>query len=329
MGHSTEIFSSPPQDRDICAICHDVLQNAVSMKECGHIFCEACVDALQTGTCPNCRAAMTGTNPCFHARESIEAMDVVCPHGKIDGGEDPSSRCMRGDGGEVAQEERCNWNGLLKDLMNHEENCAFKVISCPVDGCSHQCPRKDIDIHLSGSGLFYHIDLMKQLHDTQIQEINVKMSEEMNRKDKEKEEIEQKMEQLEEGIKQKMKALDQKRQHKTSVLKKLKKKIDLKDKKIGEMQKKIDELRGIRQPFEVIDLVPPQSDTSTISAYDKLLFGNFEFFYPSPEKDNHLGLRCIHCKTHPDCYEETKFPAGMASVAAAIGAYGAHHFSKL
>ena len=359
MGHSTDIFSSPPPDRDICAICHDVLQNTVSMKECGHTFCEMCADAcIQTRTCPNCRAAVTGTNPNFHARESIESMDVICPNGNSDQGTvQPNSR-RRGNDGEIVQEEKCDWDGPLKDLEKHEESCSFKIISCAVDGCNHQCRRKDMDGHLSGGGLLYHIGLMKQSHEAQIQGMNVKISEEMNRKETEmqqkmgelKEEMKQKMEEVKEEMKQKMEKLDQKWQDKTSLLKetekkekaKLKKKIDLMDKKMGEMQTRIDELESdetnqgtplerSREPFEVINLVPTRDELT--SRFLRSLVSNFEFFYPSSDatyakavglvekKDNHLGLRCIHCKKLPGCHVKTEFPRGIKSIAIFVGGH--------
>ena len=380
MGHLTEIFSSPPPDRDICAICHDVLKNAVSMKECGHTFCETCADAcIQTRTCPNCRVAVTGTNPNFHARESIESMDVICPNGNSDQGTVQANSRRRGNDGEIVQDERCNWKGHLKDLENHEESCTFKIIPCAVDGCNHLCRRKDMDAHLSGGGLLYHIGLMKQSHEAQIQTMNVKLSAEMNRKETEmqqkigelKEEMKQKinrketemqqeMEEVKEEMKQKMEELDQKWQDKTSKLKetekkektKLKKKIEVMDKKMGEMQTRIDELESdethqgaplerSRQPFEVINLVPTKdSPLFKGSFFPGCMVRNFEFFYPSSDakyskavgslekKDNHLGLRCIHCKNFFDCYVATEFPEGIKSIAKFVGGYnpnGRHH----
>ena len=88
---------------------------------------------------------------------------------------------------------------------------------------------------------------------------------------------------------------------------------------------------GSREPFEVINLVPPENDTSIISAYHNLLVSNIEFFYPSSDaptktmgeseqKDNRLGFRCIHCKKY---YVE--FPDGIASE---IETFGARHLCK-
>ena len=93
-----------------------------------------------------------------------------------------------------------------------------------------------------------------------------------------------------------------------------------------------------REPFQVINLVPSQEDTSMISAYNNLLVGNIEFFHLSSDdpktlgssknRDNHLGLRCIHCKTHTDAYVETEFPDGVRSIASVIETFGSRHLCK-
>jgi len=164
MGHPTDIFLSPPPDSSTCAICHDVLQDAVSMKECGHTFCDGCAKTcLQTNTksCPNCRVKVTGCIPNFFARESIGAMQVKCPHGRNDNDEEESKR-RRGNDGDALPAEGCTWTGRCEDFHNHDKACEFKIITCDLDGCDHECRRKDMDSHLSGGGFLRHMNLMKQ-----------------------------------------------------------------------------------------------------------------------------------------------------------------------
>ena len=173
MGHETEIFSPPLPEWAICVICHDVLQDAVSMEECGHTFCKECANkCMQTRACPNCRADVTGWNPNFFARESIELMGVRCPHGKSDEGMEPSNKRRRSDGGEAVPEERCNWVGPFKDLKNHYDVCDFKIISCAVDGCNHECRRKDISTHLSFHGHIAALQKMNQMNSNQEENTN-------------------------------------------------------------------------------------------------------------------------------------------------------------
>ena len=63
MGYSTDLFTTEPAAGCICAICHDVLKDASSFVECGHTFCNSCINASlmnDNDSCPNCRAEVSG-----------------------------------------------------------------------------------------------------------------------------------------------------------------------------------------------------------------------------------------------------------------------------
>lgn len=142
-----------------CAICHDILQDAVAFKECGHSLCDECSKpCLTSKSCPTCRVAITSTNPNYIVRELIELIEVKCPHGSCDAGSDGSAKRRRGnDGGTVttlSSSDTCGWTGKCIDLPAHEKTCEFKVVTCTLDGCNHQCRRKDMNNHLSGGWLF-------------------------------------------------------------------------------------------------------------------------------------------------------------------------------
>eukprot|EP00956_Cyclotella_meneghiniana_P018429 scaffold30656_cov62-Cyclotella_meneghiniana.AAC.5 len=160
MGHAVDIFTSQPPACYHCAVCHDVLQSAVSFKECGHSFCEECAEACDT--CPHCRVEVltTGFNPNFIVREAIGSMEVKCPNRG-----DVSNKRARGNDGEAVpvSADGCNWKGKCEELENHEKVCDFEIIRCSIDGCNHECLRKDMSEHLSGgNGFLLHMNLMKQ-----------------------------------------------------------------------------------------------------------------------------------------------------------------------
>ena len=74
-----------------------------------------------------------------------------------------------------------------------------------------------------------------------------------------------------------------------------------------------------------INLVPPVDSTSILSDYNGLLIRNIEFYYPST--DNRLGLRCIHCKYHPQHVTAATFlPSSIGSISSGLGTIGARHF---
>eukprot|EP00956_Cyclotella_meneghiniana_P029093 scaffold69416_cov19-Cyclotella_meneghiniana.AAC.1 len=160
MGHPVEIFTSPPPDSCICAICHDVLKDAVGIN-CGHSFCEECAKAcLLTKSCPNCRAAFTSYAPNYTTREFIGSMPVRCHHGQDELNE--SNKTTRGNDGEAVSNDRCTWTGKCEDLHSHENTCQFKIVTCSIDGCDHTCRRKDMLNHLSEDCFVIHMNLLKQ-----------------------------------------------------------------------------------------------------------------------------------------------------------------------
>ena len=158
MGHPTDIFLELSSNNCICAICHDVLEDASSLKECGHTFCDACIRDLESHSspCPNCRAVVRGANANYILRDVIESMHVKCPD--ADGNNNKRKR-DENDSEETAH-SGCDWKGQLKDLKDHESVCGYKIVPCTVDGCTHTCRRRDREIHLSsGTGMMMHMDL--------------------------------------------------------------------------------------------------------------------------------------------------------------------------
>ena len=176
MGHPTDIFVPELSSAFVCAICHDVLKDASTFRECGHSFCRSCITnylAVQTlarVACPNCRTAVTGSNPNYALREIVESMPARCPEWISS---DAARKRKREDGGnEATATAGCDWQGLLKDLKSHESKCPFKVITCNVVGCNHKCQRRDMaSHHESSAGTLMHAELR---HHAQIQAVELR-----------------------------------------------------------------------------------------------------------------------------------------------------------
>jgi hypothetical protein len=167
MGHPVDIFVSAPPDSCKWAVCHDILQDAVVMKECGHSFCAVCAEASLEASynrCPTCRVFVSGLVPNFSMRQTVELMVVRCPGGEDDAFDDGSRQRRRGENGEtVTADVRCDWTGQCKDLIKHEDDCGFKIIKCDIEGCDHECRRQDMIQHHSCAGsLRCHLKLMHQ-----------------------------------------------------------------------------------------------------------------------------------------------------------------------
>ena len=159
MGHPTDIFSPGPSTGFICAICHDVLKDASTFRECGHTFCDDCItDCLgHNNSCPNCRVVVTGSNPNYALREIVESLPVNCPEWC---NSKKRKRDEEDDDQDVAAIAGCDWKGQLKDLKDHEKVCDFKIVACNVNGCEHRCKRKDMASHHSSpTGMMMHQEL--------------------------------------------------------------------------------------------------------------------------------------------------------------------------
>lgn len=176
MGHPTNIFSPEPEPSTsyICAICQDILQDACSVKECGHTFCLNCIKTSleSSNTCPNCRIEVSGYTPNYFARDTVGELQVLCL------GEDgaPSVLCDDDNNNDSSNKKRkscCNWKGPLKDLKRHEDHeCGYKTITCSIVGCVHECLRKDMESHLSGgAGLITHMTLMQKSYDKKMEQM--------------------------------------------------------------------------------------------------------------------------------------------------------------
>lgn len=157
MGWSTDIFSPEPSPGIICSICHDVLENASSLKECGHTYCARCIRVCLervSPSCPNCRVAVTGINPNYALRDVIESMPVRCPGCKSDDDDDEGSKnSQQGD----EDSDGCDWSGTVKELNDHQKVCELVKVRCPIEGCEHTCRRKDMERHLSSNRMMHMV----------------------------------------------------------------------------------------------------------------------------------------------------------------------------
>ena len=172
------MFSPEPAASCICVICHDILKDASSLKECGHTFCEECINQSLTKnpSCPSCRAAVTGVNPAYIVRQIVDEMQVRCPEWEVHEGR---AQCRSGNKRKRSENDGncivaagCNWKGPLKELHAHASVCDFKVVTCGVIGCNHTCKRKDMEGHLSGAGMLLHVDLIRTGYEKRMEDIS-------------------------------------------------------------------------------------------------------------------------------------------------------------
>lgn len=187
MGHPTDIFLSPPDPHYRCAVCLDVFDDPVALAGCGHAFCRACLDASLRAsgpTCPECRADVdvdadggrvgrgrgNVARPVRAVRGAIGNLVVRCGNCLDENGEwigrgsrgaaadaagadaDNASVDVRDasdDEGTPPSPRCCDWTGPLSRWPLHaSQHCPIALVTCPVDGCRHKCPRSAMKAHV-------------------------------------------------------------------------------------------------------------------------------------------------------------------------------------
>jgi len=81
-GWDSELFVQPPDEKDLCGICCEVLQDAVETN-CGHAFCEKCIRnwLVKRNVCPQDQSPLTWEDcrPMVRDRRRILDLKVKCP----------------------------------------------------------------------------------------------------------------------------------------------------------------------------------------------------------------------------------------------------------
>lgn len=96
------------QNHLICPMCLELASNAVECTACNNIFCESCVQALKTRSCPSCRQQDFQTRPSIVVRRMIGSLPQVCPN-------------------------ECGTTTTYGEMPNHLRKCEKRLITCACD----------------------------------------------------------------------------------------------------------------------------------------------------------------------------------------------------
>lgn len=158
-GYPIYIFEEPPDDDFlICPLCMDVLREPVQCPN-GHCFCRACItQSLESREeCPNCRIPLSTHQLSISLllRKLIGERRVRCSGGSTNGFSTYETvdealardlRCSRA----FTVTQGCTWIGQLQYLDSHRQNeCQYRMIECPNDGCSTKLCYILLNDHLS------------------------------------------------------------------------------------------------------------------------------------------------------------------------------------
>uniref|UniRef100_A0A8C3T307 TNF receptor-associated factor n=1 Tax=Chelydra serpentina TaxID=8475 RepID=A0A8C3T307_CHESE len=130
-GGYKEKFVNTVEDKYKCEKCHLILCNP-KQTECGHRFCETCINALLSSSSPKCTACQENIvkdkvfkdNCC---RRELLALQIYCRN----------------------ENKGCNELLTLSQLLMHLRNdCQFEELSCHRADCREKILRKDLPDHV-------------------------------------------------------------------------------------------------------------------------------------------------------------------------------------
>ena len=115
-----------------CKICHEILHDPVQCQNNEDYFCRKCIakHLENSQTCPLCFNRLT-----------IETIR-------------PPSRIIANVVSNLNTPRRCNYasrgcdaNITVKELLMHEQTCAYAPVPCPNEGCEETVSRRDKEVH--------------------------------------------------------------------------------------------------------------------------------------------------------------------------------------
>ncbi|XP_010151342.1 PREDICTED: TNF receptor-associated factor 3 isoform X2 [Eurypyga helias] len=130
-GGYKEKFVNAVEDKYKCEKCHLILCNP-KQTECGHRFCETCMNALLSSSSPKCTACQESIakdkvfkdNCC---RRELLALQIYCRN----------------------ENKGCKEQLSLGQLLMHlKTDCQFEELSCPRADCKEKILRKDLPDHV-------------------------------------------------------------------------------------------------------------------------------------------------------------------------------------
>ena len=186
-GYECEIIDPPAWVAALpttCPICLQVLRNP-RQTECGHIFCEVCIEQFQAShkqTCPECKQTPISISPHESLRRLLNDLQVQC----------------------TGQNEEgvCDWTGKLRELDDHLNlnptepdqlltGCKFVSLQCEFSyaGCEAEMFRKDMTIHMEEKQS-YHIQLLAEKVKKQDRQLKEQIQEQDRQRKKHSKQIE-------------------------------------------------------------------------------------------------------------------------------------------
>lgn len=131
-GFEAEFVSPLPQEYE-CPICQLAFRDPVQIEDCGHRFCQSCLQELKRRQgspclCPLDRKPFSSSKVFIDkaAKRAVLSLAVKCVNWK----------------------RKCDWTGDLIYAEDHLKTCAFEEVHCTNPECNEVLTRRTLQYHL-------------------------------------------------------------------------------------------------------------------------------------------------------------------------------------
>ena len=120
-----------------CPICLNLIWNIVELNECGHTFCEFCIDKsmkLSGNFCPICKTSPITKRSSKTLVRFLNKIQIKCPNNQCS--ETPEYLDYLSHLEKCpfklyhCTNEECNYTDILSNIKNHVNNCQYRIIKC-------------------------------------------------------------------------------------------------------------------------------------------------------------------------------------------------------
>ena len=120
-----------------CPICLNLIWKIVELNECGHTFCEFCIDKsirLTGKFCPICKKTPITKRPNKTLIRFLNKIKIKCTNKQCSETPDYSDYLSHLEKCPFklyhCTNEGCNYTDILSNIKNHVNNCRYRIIKC-------------------------------------------------------------------------------------------------------------------------------------------------------------------------------------------------------
>ena len=120
-----------------CPICLNLIWKIVELNECGHTFCEFCIDKsirLIGNFCPICKKTPITKRPNKTLIRFLNKIKIKCTNKQCSETPDYSDYLSHLEKCPFklyhCTNEGCNYTDILSNIKNHVNNCRYRIIKC-------------------------------------------------------------------------------------------------------------------------------------------------------------------------------------------------------